>query len=162
MHPAASIYRTPLDAIDLFVLLDLLGSANPTVPSFFRTTHWAYKNMANAEARLRSLKQLQTTPANPFLREMNKKESDRWLGGAIEDDHIPFQDRGVDILHMIPAPFPAVWHTMADDGEHLDIPTVKDWAKIVTAFSAEWMELDDYLFPQKKRSPPPEADRTEL
>ncbi|KAG9641372.1 glutaminyl-peptide cyclotransferase, partial [Aureobasidium melanogenum] len=46
MHPATSIYRTPLDAIDLFVLLDLLGSANPRVPSFFRTTHWAYLNMA--------------------------------------------------------------------------------------------------------------------
>jgi glutaminyl-peptide cyclotransferase len=73
MHPAASTYRTPLDAIDLFVLLDLLGSANPTVPSFFRTTHWAYKNMANAEARLRSSKQLQTTPAKPFLREADKK-----------------------------------------------------------------------------------------
>ncbi|KAI4744590.1 glutaminyl-peptide cyclotransferase [Aureobasidium sp. EXF-12298] len=162
MHPATSIYRTPLDAIDLFVLLDLLGSANPRVPSFFRTTHWAYLNMANAETRLRSLKQLQTTPASPFLREANKKESDRWLGGAIEDDHIPFQARGVDILHMIPAPFPTVWHTMADDGEHLDIPTVKDWAKIVTAFAAEWMELDGYLLPPKKRSPPPGTDRTEL
>ena len=84
MHPATSTYRTPLDAIDLFVLLDLLGSANPRVPSFFRTTHWAYLNMANAEARLRSLKQLQTSPSNSFLREANKKESDRWLGGAIE------------------------------------------------------------------------------
>lgn len=162
MHPATSIYRTPLDAIDLFVLLDLLGSANPRVPSFFRTTHWAYLNMANAETRLRSLKQLQTTPTSPFLREANKKESDRWLGGAIEDDHIPFQARGVDILHMIPAPFPAVWHTMADDGEHLDIPTVKDWAKIVTAFAAEWMELDGYLLPPKKRNPSPETERTEL
>ncbi|KAG2165147.1 hypothetical protein VTO58DRAFT_108157 [Aureobasidium pullulans] len=162
MHPAASTYRTPLDAIDLFVLLDLLGSAKPTVPSFFRTTHWAYSNMAAAEARLRSLKQLETGPADVFLREANKKETDRWLGGAIEDDHIPFQARGVDILHMIPAPFPAVWHKMTDDGEHLDIPTVKDWAKIVTAFAAEWMELDGYLSPPKKRNAMPEMDRTEL
>ncbi|TIA42909.1 glutaminyl-peptide cyclotransferase [Aureobasidium pullulans] len=162
MHPAASTYRTPLDAIDLFVLLDLLGSAKPTVPSFFRTTHWAYSNMAAAEARLRSLKQLETPPADVFLREANKKETDRWLGGAIEDDHIPFQARGVDILHMIPAPFPAVWHKMTDDGEHLDIPTVKDWAKIVTAFAAEWMELDGYLSPPKKRNAMPELDRTEL
>lgn len=162
MHPAASTYRTPLDAIDLFVLLDLLGSAKPTVPSFFRTTHWAYSNMAAAEARLRSLKQLETAPADVFLREANKKETDRWLGGAIEDDHIPFQARGVDILHMIPAPFPAVWHKMTDDGEHLDIPTVKDWAKIVTAFAAEWMELDGYLSPPKKRNAMPKMDRTEL
>lgn len=162
MHPATSTYRTPLDAIDLFVLLDLLGSAEPTVPSFFRTTHWAYSNMANAETRMRSLKQFQSKSSKPFLSEANKKDSDRWLGGAIEDDHLPFQARGVDILHMIPAPFPHVWHTMADDGEHLDIPTVKDWAKLVTAFAAEWMELDGYLPRPQKRSTVPETDRTEL
>lgn len=162
MNPATSTYRTPLDAIDLFVLLDLLGSAEPTVPSFFRTTHWAYKNMAQAESRLRALKQFQSSSAKPFLPELNKQEGDRWLGGAIEDDHLPFQARGVDILHMIAAPFPHVWHTMDDDGEHLDIPTVKDWAKLVTVFAAEWMELDGYLPSLHKRSTKPEIDRSEL
>ena len=37
----------------MFLLLDLLGSKGPKVPSYFKTTHWAYKHMATAEARLR-------------------------------------------------------------------------------------------------------------
>ena len=57
--------------------------------------------------------------------------------------------RGVNILHIIPSPFPPVWHTMQDDGEHLDSASVQDWAKIVTAFTAEWMELDG-LMPELK------------
>lgn len=56
--------------------------------------------------------------------------------------------RGVEILHVIPTPFPRVWHTMADDGEHLDMPTVEDWARIVTAFVGEWMDLEGH-FPVK-------------
>ena len=63
----------------------------------------------------------------------------------IEDDHVPFQARGVDILHMIPTPFPAVWHKITDDGEHLDLATVEDWTKLVTAFAAEWMELEGFF-----------------
>lgn len=168
MNPAVSTYRTPLDAIDLFVLLDLLGSANPTVPSYFKTTHWAYQRMAEVERRLRSLKQFKSSPAHEFLTEAKKGDGDRWLGGYIEDDHMPFQARGVDILHMIPAPFPTVWHTMSDDGEHLDLNTVEDWAKLVTAFTAEWMDLDGFFDTTKIRiardAPPPKRkavpDRT--
>lgn len=120
MNPAASTYRTPIDSIDLFLLLDLLGSAYPRVPSYFKTTHWAYQRMAEVEARLRSLHQFKSSPNHPskrassdhqtrdepmFLTEAAKSDGDRWYGGMIEDDHIPFQQRGVDILHMIPAPF---------------------------------------------------------
>lgn len=32
--------------------------------------------------------------------------------GGIEDDHIPFLRRGVEILHIIASPFPQVWHTI--------------------------------------------------
>ena len=55
-----STYRTPLDSISLFVLLDLLGSAGPKIPSYFLTTHWAYKNMATIEKRMRDLGLLDT------------------------------------------------------------------------------------------------------
>lgn len=80
-----------------------------------------------------------------FLNEASKGEDGRWLGGYIGDDHVPFMSRGVDILHMIAHPFPHVWHTIDDDGEHLDIPTVEDWAKMVTAFAAEWLDLDAFM-----------------
>jgi len=143
-NPAASTYQSPLDSIDLFVLLDLLGAATPNVPSYFKTTHWAYQLMADAETRLRSLGLLKTTNQK-FLAEREKKDSDRWLGGLIGDDHIPFMKRGVEILHLIAYPFPSVWHTIQDDGEHLDIDTVSDWAKIVAAFTAGWLDLDEFM-----------------
>ena len=46
---------------------------------------------------------------------------------------------------MIAHPFPTVWHKAEDDGEHLDIDTVEDWAKLFTAFTAEWLDLDSFL-----------------
>jgi glutaminyl-peptide cyclotransferase len=63
----------------------------------------------------------------------------------ILDDHVPFMDRGVEVLHIIPSPFPRVWHKLDDDGEHLDIETVEDWTTLVTAFVAEWMELEGFM-----------------
>jgi glutaminyl-peptide cyclotransferase len=140
-HTAASTYRTPLDSMELFVLLDLLGSAGPLVPSYFKTTHWAYKHMASVENRLRKLKLLRSSPNHPerMAKRENKKPraepqflydehktSDSFIGGFVQDDHVPFMARGVEILHLIPSPFPMVWHEITDDAEHLDMDTVED------------------------------------
>ncbi|KAF2712317.1 hypothetical protein K504DRAFT_372665 [Pleomassaria siparia CBS 279.74] len=131
-------YRTPLSQISVFMLLDLLGAASPRVPSYFPTTHWAYKNLATIESRLRGLNLLESTPKEPFLPDL-----DGAMGkySGISDDHLPFIGRGVPILHVIPSPFPDQWHQMTDDGEHLDMPSVKDWSKIVTAFALEWLDM---------------------
>lgn len=102
--------------------------------------------MASIESRLRSLKILQTSPSRAFLPESEKTSFAPLLG--IQDDHIPFMARGVEILHIIPNTFPSVWHTKNDDGPHLDMPTVRDWAQIVTAFVGEWMDLEGF-FPSK-------------
>ncbi|KAI1077354.1 glutaminyl-peptide cyclotransferase [Whalleya microplaca] len=156
MHPALSTYRTPLNSISLFLLLDLLGTADPHIPSYFLPTHWAYQGMAKIEERMRKLGLLKSTPRNPFLPDSGKQAS-QFSRGFVQDDHVPFMARGVDVLHIIPTPFPTVWHTMDDDGEHLDPATVDDWAKIVTAFAAEWMELDQYM----NLPPPPSKEKRE-
>ncbi|KAI9680393.1 MAG: hypothetical protein M1829_001279 [Trizodia sp. TS-e1964] len=81
-----------------------------------------------------------------FLAEKDKTDQNfnTWLG-SVQDDHVPFMKRGVEVLHLIPSPFPHVWHEKEDDGAHLDIDTVEDWAKLITAFMAEWMELDSHF-----------------
>jgi glutaminyl-peptide cyclotransferase len=140
-HPVKSGYREPLSQISLFVLLDLLGAANPKVPSYFLTTHWAYKAMASIEERMRRLGLLESEPRAPFLPDA-AKSSVQFRRYIVEDDHVPFMERGVPILHIITSPFPPVWHTMMDDGEHLDMPTVRDWVKITTAFALEWLDID--------------------
>ncbi|KAK3336148.1 peptidase family M28-domain-containing protein [Cercophora scortea] len=143
-YDGASVFATPLDAISLFVLLDLLGAPDPHIPSYFANTHWAYQHLAAVESRLRKLGKLETPPTSQFMEE-DWKQANQFTGGYVLDDHVPFMERGVDILHVIPTPFPAVWHTMDDDGAHLDMPTTRDWATIMAAFVAEWMDLEGFL-----------------
>ncbi|EFY85168.1 glutaminyl cyclase, putative [Metarhizium acridum CQMa 102] len=143
-HPALSTFRTPLESISLFVLLDLLGSPDPSIPSYFLPTHWTYRSMAALEARMRALNLLESKPAKPFLWNADK-EPHEFYRNFIEDDHVPFMQRGVNVLHIIPDRFPAVWHKIDDDGDHLDLPTTRDWARIVTAFVVEFMELGGLL-----------------
>lgn len=122
--------------------------------------------MAKVEKRMRDAGLLQTTPPKNkvgFLPEADKP-SEKFGRGFIEDDHIPFMRRGVPILHLIPTPFPEQWHNakgVPDDAEHLDIAAVDDWAKIVAAFTAEWMEIGDYM-PKKSVTKRDTTSKTEL
>ncbi|KAK2596915.1 hypothetical protein N8I77_012799 [Diaporthe amygdali] len=161
VHPAMSAFKRPIESISLFVLLDLLGASDPHVPSYFPTTHWAYQNLAKIENRMRQLKLLESKPKGRFLPEHDKKPW-QFHPGFVQDDHVPFMDRGVDILHLIPTPFPSSWHKMDDDGEHLDGPAVQDWAKLITAFVAEWMDLEGFMPSLKEESVDDRLRKTEL
>lgn len=116
-----------LDGIELFVLLDLLGVESPRVPSYFGATHWAHEHSLAIEQRLWDAKlhggqvlarrkegrseeradedDDDMEPMTPFF---TKQAS--W--GGIDDDHRPFMQRGVPIFHVIPTPFPSVWHKL--------------------------------------------------
>ncbi|CAG8027264.1 unnamed protein product [Penicillium olsonii] len=148
-YPAMSEFKTPLSSISLFVLLDLLGATNPTILSYYETTHWAYQSLGELEKRFKSLKQFKTSSSSPWFVDTEKDVHNLTPSGGIQDDHIPFLAKGVEILHLIDfAPFkgfPSVWHTIDDDGEHLDMDTVEDWSMVVTAFAAEWLELEGYF-----------------
>ncbi|KAI9682067.1 MAG: hypothetical protein M1817_000121 [Caeruleum heppii] len=172
-HPALSTHPNSLSSISLFVLLDLLGAASPTIPSYFLTTHWAYQHLAALETRLRELGHFHSSPNHPSKRtnptspHPNRNEdtdeplflpdSARYTPDPtssshhafpaflIQDDHIPFLHRGVSVLHLIPSPFPTVWHEMSDDGAHLDGDTVADWAVLMLGFVGEWMGVEGFF-----------------
>ena len=153
-HPAMSTHKTKLESISLFVLLDLLGAKDPSIPTYFKTTHWAYQNMAKLESRLRSLNQFKSSSSGRLWLPESSKDphtSGSFPSYVMQDDHIPFMARGVEVLHLIPIHFPEVWHRIEDDGEHLDPPTVEDWATLTTAFAAEWLELEGYFDPHQNR-----------
>jgi glutaminyl-peptide cyclotransferase len=147
-----STYHSALNSITLFLLLDLLGTTKPIprVPSYFKTTHWAYQNLAKIESRLRSLNLIHTK-GGPFLPESDKASNSFNSAWMVQDDHVPFMARGVEVLHIIPTPFPDVWHHIEDDAEHLDIPIVEDWARMVTAFVGEWMDLEGFFPPMTQQ-----------
>ncbi|XP_030916208.1 glutaminyl-peptide cyclotransferase isoform X1 [Geospiza fortis] len=48
---------------------------------------------------------------------------------------------GVPVLHLIPSPFPAVWHTMMDTEENLDKATIDNLNKILQVFVLEYLNL---------------------
>lgn len=148
-YPAMSTYRTPLNSIELFVLLDLLGSSEPLpIPSWMQNTHWSYQHMAELEQRLRKLGLFKSDSKQTWLTEKDKKNDAYFQQWAMQDDHIPFVARGVPTLHLIPQQFPTQWHKMGDDAKYLDIPTVEDWSLLTAAFAAEYLELEGFFDPR--------------
>ncbi|KAA8894867.1 putative glutaminyl cyclase [Sphaerosporella brunnea] len=152
-HPPMSSRKNHLGNIDLFILLDLLGSSAPLIPSYFPTTHWAYTAFARLEQQLRDAGLFLSHKANsrPWFHDINKGSNGIWYGGMVQDDHIPFMARGVEVLHLIPSPFPRVWHEMDDDGEHLDLDTVRDWATLTTAWMVGAMGLEEFIVADEKQ-----------
>ncbi|KIJ26435.1 hypothetical protein M422DRAFT_232796 [Sphaerobolus stellatus SS14] len=144
---------TVLSSIEHFVLLDLLGSANPLIRSYFLTTAWLFDGLISAERRLDQIGLFKDVHAAREHRSffIPRSQFDRNSEG-IEDDHIPFLKRGVSILHIIPMPFPRVWHTLKDDASALDLPTLRKWAQLFRVFTAEYLNLnpDDSLTPRSE------------
>jgi glutaminyl-peptide cyclotransferase len=151
-----SPYPNALSQISMFVLLDRLGSANPIIPSYSPTTHWVYKRIAAIEGHMRKLGLLETKPKSAFLPETEQSAAQFRSKKVINDDHVPFMERGVPVLRLAPEKVSKVWHTMDDNGEHLDISTVRDWARIVTAFVYEWLDMMEV---EPEEAAPEEAER---
>lgn len=77
---------------DLLVLLDLLGAPNPNFYNYFKNTEFWYKQMGLAEQILANNKMLKDyNPRNSYFQP-------RSINARIEDDHLPFLQRGFSIF----------------------------------------------------------------
>lgn len=141
--------KTELDTIDAFVLLDLLGSPGPSIPSYFRNTDWMHRSLVDVEKRASKLGFTKTKHNDEHA--YFPRPATFEYGGRIGDDHLPFLHRGVPVLHLIPLQFPEVWHDITDDAEHLDQGTIHDWAVILTTFTAEYLEVGKYMHAVESR-----------
>lgn len=124
--PIQSMPATTLARISHLVLLDLLGAPNPLVRSFFPNTGWLFDEFLHAEDRLGRAgvlwpgldqdryavqrEQLGARERSFFV--PRNAPGMQMHAGSIEDDHLPFMHAGVPIVHLIPVPFPPVWHTI--------------------------------------------------
>lgn len=132
-----------LHRIDMLVLLDLLGSPDPTFYSFFKATESWYTRMAQTEEKLDNQSLLERYQSSgTIIRNPTRYFQSNSLNAGIEDDHIPFLRRNVPILHMIPVPFPDVWHKMNDNKDAIDVTTVENISKILRIFVAEYLHID--------------------
>ena len=112
------IQTTELDGIEHLILLDLLGSPRPAIRSYFLDTAWLFDAMVSVERRLGDSGAFaygDDTSMAPgqWKSYFRPRPTSAVNFGHIGDDHIPFLERGISILHIIPDPFPFVWHRLA-------------------------------------------------
>ncbi|KDR73552.1 hypothetical protein GALMADRAFT_71864 [Galerina marginata CBS 339.88] len=148
---------TELDGIEHIILLDLLGAKNPSLRSYFIDTAWLFDSMVSVERRLGD------SGAFVYGKETNMAAG-QWRSwfrsrtvnnvnfGYVGDDHIPFLQKGISILHLISEPFPRVWHTLADDASALDAPTLRRWNLILRVFMSEYLHLQPRDFTSRSES----------
>ncbi|XP_067279070.1 glutaminyl-peptide cyclotransferase [Pseudorasbora parva] len=134
-HPPGSKQTTLLNAVDLLVLLDLIGSPDPMFVNHFENTARWFDRLIAAEKRLHSLGLLTSHAKEQiyFMKDVNM--------GPVEDDHLPFLQRGVPVLHMIATPFPSFMHTMEDTADKVHSHTVENLTKVLVVFLAEYLRL---------------------
>lgn len=106
-----------LSNIEHLVLLDLLGAERPLVRSYYPSTAWLFDGLVAAEHRL-GASGIFTEPDHEWTLQsdsffMPRTAKDMYHYNFIEDDHVPFVKRGVNVMHVITEPFPNVWHTLA-------------------------------------------------
>ncbi|KAI8876447.1 glutaminyl-peptide cyclotransferase [Backusella circina FSU 941] len=143
--PTSSVYRNRLDQIEVLVLLDLLGTSDILIPNYYRSSSWLYYKLMALEKKLNRLDLLHKISAKsgePLKSPFYPDSPFTFRGEIMQDDHLPFLARGINVLHMIPYPFPLVWHNKLDNADCLDVAVIENWALIFRAFSAEYLELD--------------------
>lgn len=140
-----------LQKISLFVLFDLVGAADNKFFNFFPQTSLQFKVFffffffISVLSFLQELVYMSRALKKANLLHENSLSKtyfgDTFYGGPIEDDHLPFLNRGVPVLHLISGVFPSVWHQPTDDVAHLDWNTVEDLTAIFRAFTAAILNL---------------------
>lgn len=144
------------------ILLDLLGAPDPTFYSYFSNTQKWYSLLMSIENKLAGLRKFESysygQPAQKYFQPYSMEV-------GIEDDHIPFLQRGkywfrvcldsaryfyyrmcvsdVPILHIIPYPFPKVWHKPSDNRDNIDLTTTENINKILRVFVASYLHIDN-------------------
>ncbi|XP_059172560.1 glutaminyl-peptide cyclotransferase-like isoform X2 [Physella acuta] len=123
-----------LSSIREFILLDLIGTSDTHFARQFSETKELYANLVKIESLLGEKGLLTVKRSSPIF-----TERENW--GGIEDDHIPFMERGVEVLHLISSPFPSVWHNVKDDWDHLDFNLIDDFSRIFRVFVSNLLHL---------------------
>ncbi|GBC02624.1 hypothetical protein RclHR1_04710012 [Rhizophagus clarus] len=159
--------KNMLNGIEVLILLDLLGASRPFISNYFATTSWMFSLLIQIESRL-STSNLIKLPGslvsnlkddvNIEIKENNIEDSledhESYFNqysinnyySHIEDDHIPFLKRGVPVLHIIPSPFPDVWHKLSDNASAIDPVVVLNLNNIFKIFAAEYLNIDSIIY----------------
>lgn len=132
--PSQCSGKNELSRIELFLLLDLIGTADTTFVMYNRQLKHHYEAMQKYEKAYLSKNGL---TAAQVRRETAFKG--RFIPlDFVEDDHVPFKQRGVPILSLLASPFPSVWHTVNDNYKAIDYPRTRRILHVLEEFVANY------------------------
>jgi len=121
-----------IEEIELFVLLDLIGTSSLNFVSFYHNTSRDFDRFISIERRLKDSRL--SSMSRPVF-------SHIYTPPMIDDDHRPFLRKGVRVLHLIGLPFPSVWHTARDNLNCLHTDSILHFANIFKTFISEYLHL---------------------
>ena len=129
--------------IDMLVLLDLIGAPDPSFYSYFQATEKSYVDLLQVEDLLSNRGHLVRHSHSSISPNTGSSRyfQPHSYNAFIEDDHVPFLQRNVPILHLIPAPFPDFWHKIEDNRDAIDLNTVENINKILRVFITNYLKL---------------------
>ncbi|KAI9502272.1 hypothetical protein GGI25_001558 [Coemansia spiralis] len=128
----AAQHKPELERVELMVLLDLIGAPNNAFVALQLPTADLFLELSRLENRLHNAGYINRTYMN------TKAPAGE---GNIEDDHLPFIQRNVPVLHLISYPFPKAWHKLADNASALDKTVISDMSLILRSFVASYLRL---------------------
>jgi len=130
-----------LQTMDTMILLDLIGTKTTVFRNWFSETSNLFQRFQKIELKLAKddlllpKGQLKSKTKNTYF------VGSSVMGGMIQDDHVPFQQKGVPILHLISYPFPKEWHKQSDNEAALDYDTINNIGRILRVFVCEYLHL---------------------
>lgn len=128
-----------LQRVDTLVLLDLLGAPDPTFYNYFSNTEKLYTLLMGIETQLANLEQFEAYSYGHPTQNYFQPHS---VEANIEDDHLPFLKKNTPILHLIPYPFPKVWHKITDNRSNIDLKTTENMNKILRVFVGSYLHIN--------------------
>lgn len=123
--------KNELARIQLFVLLDLIGTSDTTFVMYNRKLRDHYNNLQQYEREF-MIQNMKLSASQARSRSAFKS---RYVPlDFMQDDHVPFYKRGVPVLSLLAHPFPSVWHTINDNYQAIDMPRTKRILYVLNKF----------------------------
>lgn len=126
--------KNELERIELFVLLDLIGSTDTSFVMYNRRLRHHYEAMQRYEKEHLSSRGLSSSQIRSQAAFRNRHIPLEF----VEDDHVPFMRRGVPILSLLAHPFPKVWHTVDDNYEAIDFARTRMILHVLEKFVSNY------------------------
>ncbi|XP_034105431.1 glutaminyl-peptide cyclotransferase-like [Drosophila albomicans] len=128
----------PLESINVVITLNMIGAPNHIYMSKYERTYILHEMMANIEQKLRQSGQLIKCPQ--LFYKLKSHDTDMY------DDHYPFLNASVPVMHVVPHTYPDVWLQDDDNIQNLHWPSVHNVNAILTRFIYEYIQgYDDSL-----------------